>query len=101
MCPIHSIVCVQKREKGEVSGIQRSHWDKNKDISVCVCVCVCVSCSVVSNSAIQRTIACQVPLLVEFSQQEYCSGLPFPSPGHLPHPGVEPISPAPQADSTD
>ena len=33
------------------------------------------------------------------SQQEYWSGLPFPSPGHLPHPGSEPRSPALQADS--
>ena len=95
MCPIHSIVCVQKREKEEVSGSQRSHWDKNKDISVCVCV----SRSVVSNSAILRTVACQVPLSMEFSRQEYYSGLPFPSPGALPHPGIESISPALQADS--
>ena len=34
-----------------------------------------------------------------FSRQEYWSGLPFPSPGHLPDPGIEPRSPALQADS--
>ena len=34
-----------------------------------------------------------------FSRQEYWSGLPFPSPGHLPDPGIEPTSPALQADS--
>ena len=34
-----------------------------------------------------------------FSRQEYCSGLPFPSPGDLPDPGIEPRSPALQADS--
>ena len=34
-----------------------------------------------------------------FSRQEYWSGLPFPSPGHLPDPGIEPGSPALQADS--
>ena len=33
------------------------------------------------------------------SRQEYWSGLPFPSPGHLPHPGIEPRSPALQADA--
>ena len=33
------------------------------------------------------------------SRQEYCSGLPVPSPGNLPDPGVEPRSPAFQADS--
>ena len=57
---------------------------------VCVCVCVCVSCSVVSDSAIPWTIACQAPLSMEFSRQEYWSGLPFPSPGDLPDPGIKP-----------
>ena len=33
-----------------------------------------------------------------FSRQEYWSGLPFPSPGDLPNPGIEPLSPALQAD---
>ena len=36
---------------------------------------------------------------MEFSSPEYCSGLPFPSPGYLPNPGIEPRSPALQADS--
>ena len=36
---------------------------------------------------------------IEFSRQEYWSGLPFPSPGDLPNPGIEPRSPALQADS--
>ena len=36
---------------------------------------------------------------MEFSRQEYCSGLPFPSPGDLPHSGMEPGSPALQAES--
>ena len=36
---------------------------------------------------------------MEFSSQEYWSGLPFPSPGDLPDPGIEPGSPALQADS--
>ena len=35
---------------------------------------------------------------MEFSRQEYCSGLPFPSPGDLPNPEIEPGSPALQAD---
>jgi len=34
---------------------------------------------------------------MEFSRQEYCSGLPFPSPGDLPNPGIKPGSPALQA----
>ena len=40
------------------------------------------------------TIAYQAPLSMGFSKQEYWSGLPFPSPGHLPNPGIEPRSPA-------
>ena len=45
------------------------------------------------------TVACQAPLSVGFSSQEYRSGLLFPSPGDLPDPGIEPGSPALQADS--
>ena len=36
------------------------------------------------------TVAHQGPLSMGFSRQEYCSGLPFPSPGDLPNPGIEP-----------
>ena len=45
------------------------------------------------------TVAHQAPLSMGFSRQEYWSGLPFPSPGDLPNPGIEPKSPALQADS--
>ena len=45
------------------------------------------------------TIACQGPLSMGFSRQEYWSELPFPFPGDLPDPGIEPESPALQADS--
>ena len=45
------------------------------------------------------TVAHQDPLSMEFSRQEYWSGLPFPSPGDLHNPGIEPGSPALQADS--
>ena len=44
-------------------------------------------------------IACQSPLCMEFSRQEYWSGLPFPPPGDLLNPGAEPRPPASQADS--
>ena len=54
-----------------------------------------VSCSVVS----AWTITPQAPLSMEFSGQEYWSELPFPPPGHLPDPGIEPGSPALKADS--
>ena len=48
--------------------------------------------------AIPWTVACQAPLSMRFSRQEYWSGLPFPSPGDLPNPGIEPRSSALQAD---
>ena len=39
-------------------------------------------------------VACQAPLSMRFPRQEYCNGLPFPSPGDLLNPGIEPASPA-------
>ena len=45
------------------------------------------------------TAAHQAPLSMGFSRQEYWSGLPFPSPGDLPDPGIEPRSLALQADA--
>ena len=45
------------------------------------------------------TVAHQAPPSMEFSRQEYWSGLPFPSPGDLPNPGIEPRSPALRADA--
>ena len=45
------------------------------------------------------TVACQAPLSMGFSWQECWSGLPFPSPGDLPEPGIEPRSPTLQADT--
>ena len=64
--------------------------------------CICV-CSVMSNSL--QPYDCSPPGFssMEFSRHKYCStGLPFPPPGYLPHPGIElvsPMSPALQADS--
>ena len=62
---------------------------------MCVCVCVCVqSISHVRLFAIPWTVARQAPLSMGFSRQEYWSGLPFPSPGDFPNPGIKPVSPA-------
>ena len=44
------------------------------------------------------TVACQAPLSMGFSRQGYWSGLPFPAPGDLLDPGIEPGSPALQVD---
>ena len=56
-----------------------------------------VLCSVMSDSLRPLwTVAHQAPLSMEYSRQEYCSGLSFPTLGHLPNPGIEPVSPASQ-----
>ena len=59
---------------------------------ICVCVCVCVCVPVVVDSAIPWTVSCQALLSMEFSRQEYWSGLPFPSLGDFPNPGIKPVS---------
>ena len=62
--------------------------------------CLCVwSCCCVRLFATVWTIAHQAPLSMGFSRQEYWSGLPFASPGDIPNPGIEPRSPALQADA--
>ena len=55
-------------------------------------VCACVL-SRVQLFATPWTAACQAPLPIALSRQEYWSGLPFPTPGDLPDPGIEPASP--------
>ena len=57
------------------------------------------SLSCVQLFAIPWTVAHQAPLSIGFSRQEYWSGLPFPSPGDLPNPGIKPRAPALQADA--
>ena len=54
-------------------------------------ICVHVH-SVIRFFAISWTVAFQAPLSVGFSRQEYWSGLPFPTSGDLPYPGIEPTS---------
>ena len=62
-------------------------------------LCVCQSLSRVRLFVTPWTVAHQAPLSMEFSRQEYWSGLPFPSPGDLPNLEIKPRSPALQADS--
>ena len=70
-------------------------------VCVCVCVCVCVhTLSCLRLFATTRTGACQTPLSMGFSRQEYC-GLPLLPPGNLHNPGIKLTSlasPALQAD---
>ena len=58
------------------------------------CFLVCHKSSCILLFAILWTVAHQTPLTMGLSQQEYWSGLPFPPPGDLPDPGIEPASPA-------
>ena len=55
-------------------------------------VCVLSRFSCVRHCEIPWTIAHQAPLSVGFSRQEYWSALPCPSPGNIPHPGIESVS---------
>ena len=58
--------------------------------------CVCIqSLSCVQLFVIPWTVASQAPLSMEFSRQEYWSRLPFPTPGDLPDPRIEPVSTEP------
>ena len=59
------------------------------------------ACLHVSDSAIPQTVACQDPLSMGFSEQEYRNGLLFPISGHLPDPGIEPVSPVSPALQVD
>ena len=83
-------------------------------VSVCACVCVhahvgAYACthtfmymcmlSRVPLFVIPQTVAHQAPLSMGFPRQKYWSGLPFPPPGHLPDPRIEPTSPALQVNS--
>ena len=76
-------------------------------VSVCVCVCVCVcACMRMCVCVCERTqmlsrgllfvtlwtVASPAPLSIGFSREEYGSRVPFPPPGHLPNPEIEPES---------
>ena len=53
-----------------------------------------LGCQVMSNSLQPHGLAHQASLSMGFSRQEYWNGLPFPSPGDPPVPGIKPVSPA-------
>ena len=61
--------------------------------------CCSISLSCVQFFVIKWTVAYQAPLSMGFSRQGYWSELPFPSPGELPDPGMEPAYPALPVDS--
>ena len=74
----------------QFSSYDSTHFFSKGSIeSVCVHLCV-LSC--VQLYVTPWTMARQEPLSMEFSRKEYWSGLPFPSPGDLPNPGIKPVS---------
>jgi len=68
-------------------------------LSVCVCVCARAKSCLTLCSLVYCIVTCQFPLFMEFSRQEYWSGLPFHTLGDLPDSGMEPTSPVWQVDS--
>ena len=77
---------------GSCFSLKRHHGSLDKKVKV-------KSLSRVQLFAILWTVVYQASLSMGFSGQEYWSALPFPSPGDLPDPGIEPRSPALQADA--
>ena len=69
---------------------------KSSQRVVHACMCVCMFSRLVMSDSFCNPMDCspQAPLSLEFSRQECWSRLPFPSPGDLPNPGVEPTAPA-------
>ena len=63
-------------------------------VCMCVCVCACVCLAAQSCLTLCNLMDYSMPALLSlgFSRQEYWSGLPFPAPGNLPDPGIEPAS---------
>ena len=85
-----------------VSGVCAVFCGENS-LDELLCECVCAQSLQLCLTVTLWTVACQAPLSMGFSRQEYWSGLPCPPPGALPDPGVDSGSPAPpalQADSS-
>ena len=83
------------REKGKKVG-ERGRYTKTRDELLCGGGVVTKLCLTLVTP---WTEAHQAPLSMGFPREEYYSGLPFPSLGELPNPGIEPRSPALQVDS--
>ena len=85
-----------------------SSWTTDRTRVSCIGRWIPIHCATGGGSLVTKpcptlvtpwTVARQAPLSMGFSKQEYWSGLPFPSPGDLPDPGIEPRSPALQTDA--
>ena len=82
-----------------ILGISETLLQKEKDLSSQMVIKESQSEVAQSCRTLCDPMDYQAPLSMGFSRQEYWSGLPFPSPGDLPNPGVESRSPALQADT--
>ena len=92
-----SLTCLRCLIPIHLSNPQESAWASNSDQLPWCCCCCCLVTSVMSDP-MQPYATHQAPLSMGFSRQEYWSGLPCLPPGDLPEPGIEPGSPALQAD---
>ena len=82
-CKVISLQLKQKEKK-----IALLKFNLHKICIFKVCVLVVQSCLTLCD--LMDYVVCQAPLSMGFSRQEYWSGLPFPSPGDIPDPGIEP-----------
>ena len=73
------------------TGTEHRKMFMNACHALCICAQLCPLFAPIG------TVAHRTPLSMEFSRQEYWSGLPFPTPGDLPDPGIEPTSPVSSA----
>ena len=92
---------VGQKDQGTLEGFRHSSFQTA--VALGLCICVLSHFSLVQLFATLWTVVPQDPLSMGFSRQEHWSGLPCPSPGDLPDPGIEPTSPVPlalQADSS-
>ena len=71
-------------------GLQRDHMATSQLLILLFILRVCLVAQSCLLFATPWTVVPQAPLSMGFSRQEYWSGLPFPSPGDLPDPGIEP-----------
>ena len=90
-------ICKWRMQWSENSKIQRKPWNMG-EVVMFLCVCSVVSDSLRPHGLQPTRLLCPWDS-VGFSRQEYWSGLPFPSPGDLPNPGIKPRSPALQTDA--
>ena len=94
---VWGIHCSYHREDGETQCQRNQLFVQGHTASRCWTMFVVVivySLSRIWLFVTPWTVACQAPLSMAFPRQEYWCGLPFPPPGHLPDPGIEPVSPA-------